>query len=109
MSDYNKRNHFRVRYPPDDRPKLVAGNVTCGVVDVSEFGGRFIYPAALKTFVGQPLEVCITFRDGETCNVAGAVLRLDPDYNFCILRLTKGIPLARIMGEQRYLLKRYKI
>jgi hypothetical protein len=104
----NQRNHFRLEYPPADRPSLIIGREAHEVVDLSEQGIKFLMTKGYKPKVGDQIKGQIKFRDGKTVDVAGKVLRLLTEANQCVLTLTQGLPLPKMMEEQRYLLQKYR-
>jgi len=52
------------------------------------------------------VEGTIHFRDGKSCQVAGEVYRLGENGS-CVVLFSRGVPFAKIMEEQRHVLKRY--
>lgn len=102
----NQRVHFRVVYPAAEAPIFKSMGHTMRVLDVSEQGVALARPerfAALKsdaTLTGK-----IEFPDGEVTAVNGKVLRMDD--KTIILLLQKPIPLAVIIQQQRWLIKKY--
>lgn len=103
-----QRDHFRLEYPLSDRPKFQIDKHVFTVMDVSERGIKFAISTAYRPKPKTPLKGIITFADGKKVEIAGEVLRLAPDFAFCVAILTKGVPLAKMMEEQRHLIKKYK-
>jgi len=78
------------------------------VLDLSEKGLKFDCGPRFRPTDGAAIKGTVVFRDGKTCDVAGTVLRYIVDKHQCVLTLTKGIPLTKMMEEQRHLLQKYK-
>lgn len=104
----NQRNHFRLVYPPSDRPKLRIGRIDHEVIDLSEGGLRFATTQGYKPKPGDMLKGEVVFRDRKTAPIQGRVVRFDAEENQCSLEFIQGIPLAKMMEEQRILLQKYK-
>lgn len=93
-------------YPATERPKVTIEKKVFEIIDVSE-GGLKIYaknPTA-SFFVGKTLEGTIAFKDKSQSVFKGKVLRIHED--FIVVRTSQGVPLQKIMSEQRYLLSKY--
>jgi hypothetical protein len=106
----NRRNHFRVEYPAQDRPTFTARQLSGEVTDCSETGVRVLVPAGFPGEVGmvagEPLSATIRFAEGETVEVEGTVVRHAG--TTLVLRLDVAqIPFGRIIREQRWLRSRY--
>jgi hypothetical protein len=104
----NQRNHFRIEYPKADRPRIKIDKTEFEVLDVSEHGIKF---AGGGRFRGPPktlVKGTILFKDGKSCDVVGVVLRHMKDTGDVAVKLSQGVPLAKMMEEQRVLLQKYK-
>lgn len=102
----NQRVHFRVVYPATDAPVFKSTGHSMRVFDVSEQGVAVAKPerfAALKA--NAIMAGKIEFPDGEVATISGKVLRTDD--KAIILILQKPIPLAVIIQQQRWLIKKY--
>jgi len=80
-------------------------------MNLSETGVKFQLPQnpkneELKPQFKQPISAKIKFGDGQEVPIEGKILRQEP--GSIILLLTLGVPLARIMSEQLYLIQRFK-
>lgn len=75
------------------------------IVDVSEKGVRFLYHKKEKIELNKYMIAVIRFRDGESYEVAGRVVRHEDDK--IALQLERGIPYRRIIDEQRMLAQKY--
>jgi hypothetical protein len=100
------RSHFRVEYPSHERPKLIADSQSFAVVNVSEEGLLFEFTGPAEDLeVESQFEGTIHFRDEAKVQVSGTVLRVEG--NTVAVHLIKGVPLSRIMAEQRYLINKF--
>ena len=102
-----RREYYRVEYPRKYRPNLTLGGKAYKVINISESGVRF-GGAEPKTFrVGQAVDFNIRFRDGDTVDLWGKVVRVDRAT--VAIRLDCLIPLDRIRSEDRYLIKNFPL
>ncbi len=106
MSWAHEREHYRVAYPTQLRPRFLVQGFTFDVVDISERGLRFRLGEADAPEPGNEVQGVVRFRRGETITVRGSVLRLDGKE--VAVRLEEGVPLRVIMEEQRFLLDRHR-
>jgi len=100
-----KRQFFRLEYPPLDRPKLLLMGRSYEVMDLSENGIRFAATDPINFPVNSALIGSIVFHDGTTAPVTGLVLRVQPHQ--VIAELRTGVSLAVMMNEQRRLIQKY--
>lgn len=108
MGSNQKRDHYRLEYPVNDRPTVLISGLRYEVIDASEQGLKFrcnntITPEKNSLFRGT-----VFFQDGKNYEVSGTVLRYDPESDHCVVLLTKGIPLAKMIEEQLLLIRKYK-
>ena len=106
MAWVHEREHYRVAYPTQLRPKFLVQGFAFDVIDISERGRRFRLADAATPEAGNEVQGTVRFRRGETITVRGAVLRVDG--REVAVRLEEGVPLRVIMEEQRYLLDRHR-
>lgn len=106
MAWVHEREHYRVAYPTQLRPKFLVQGFTFDVVDISERGLRFRLGDAATPDAGNEVQGTVRFRSGETITVRGAVLRVDG--REVAVRLEEGVPLRVIMEQQRFLLDRHR-
>ncbi|HYX33303.1 MAG TPA: PilZ domain-containing protein [Oligoflexus sp.] len=102
------RNYFRLEYPKDARPYIAIGKGKFPVINLSEKGVKFFFDAKRSTFVldaEADFEAIIVFQDSGRTQVTGKILRIDGDA--VVLELSEGVPLQRIMTEQRILLNKF--
>ena len=95
--------YVRVEYPAGSGPRLVIGEHEYEVMDISEKGIKFItdhperFCPGLKEVVAD-----IIFRDGKSCEIQGAILRIErtqlsPETRIAIFLYDGwGIPSSRI-------------
>ena len=93
----SRRNHFRIKYPYTDRPKLTMSAKGLEVIDISEQGVRFS--------LNGTMQATITFHDGQSLHVEGKIIRTQNDE--IVIQLSRGIPSDRILKEQKYLMGKY--
>lgn len=100
------RQHYRIRYPIQERPQFECQGKKYPVIDVSERGLAILVDK--KDGIGQfKLELTgrIAFKCGDAVTVSGKVLRSNPDSVIIVLRA--GVPFATVMKEQRLIIKKY--
>jgi len=102
---HERRRYFRLRYPVSARPLLTISVRNFLVRELSEGGLRFASDMPDEFRVGDIIQGRITFRDKESIPVEGKVLRLADDE--IIVQLSRGIPLRRMVEEQKYLIKQF--
>lgn len=100
-----KRNHFRVEYPSEVRPLVHMRGRIMPVINLSEAGILFTVNDDFDPAVGKTLKAEVIFEDQEKFAIIGKVLRCSESH--IAMHLSQGIPLQRIMSEQRSLLTRY--
>ena len=106
MAWVHEREHYRVAYPTQLRPRFLVQGFTFDVIDISERGLRFRLGEAEAPEAGNEVQGVVRFRRGETITVRGSVLRVDG--REVAVRLEEGVPLRVIMEEQRFLLDRHR-
>ena len=102
------RNYFRLEYPKDARPQIAIGKGKFPVINLSEKGVKFSFDARRTSFdleTEADFDATIIFQDSGHAKVIGKVLRIDSDA--VVLELSEGVPLQRIMTEQRILLNKF--
>ncbi|MCX6131753.1 MAG: PilZ domain-containing protein [Proteobacteria bacterium] len=108
MTEKPNRNFFRLEYPKEVMPLIEFAKGHYKVINLSEHGVKFsINTKELKTELQLEAEVraTIVFKDAQRTNVSGKILRIDSDS--IVLVLSDGVPLQRIMTEQRFLLAKF--
>ena len=99
-----KRNYFRIDYPPSERPRLVIEGEEFSILNLSEQGLRF-EPKGKSFALGSALRGSIRFSDGMSYLVRGLVARTQ--VGDVVVQLQQGIPLPRMLQEERRLIQRY--
>ncbi len=103
----SERQYFRVFFPDAETPVLTVDGIDYEVVDASEKGIKFKKPEGDCPFeADQPVSCKFTLKTGESCLVAGKVLRVLP--SMVVLILTDGISFRLLMSEQRRFISIYK-
>ncbi len=108
MADKLSRNFFRLEYPKEARPRIEIRHDQYPVINLSERGVKFVFNANrqdLPAELEEDIDATIVFGDSTRTHVSGKILRVDTDA--LVLELSEGIPLQRIMTEQRLLLNRF--
>lgn len=103
--DNQRRNHFRVEYPPSEMPRLRIGDEVFSVKDLSEKGIRFLPSRSSKLTPGQGVKGSVTFTDGVSYIILGHVLRTQN--GDIVLNLDQGVPFSRMLEEQRRLIQQF--
>lgn len=103
-----KRNYFRLEYFKPDRPSLTITGKTFAVIDLSEKGIKFELPPGLKPRIKARVSGTVQLPDKSRYEIMGYVLRVDPTARICVLYLEEGLPLAKMLQEQRRLIQKYK-
>ena len=98
-----RRSCVRVEYPAGCGPRLVIGEHEYEVMDISEKGIKFITDHPERFCPGlKEVAADITFRDGKSCEIQGAILRIErtqlsPETRIAIFLYEGwGIPSSRI-------------
>ena len=106
MSEINSRQFFRVIYPKGVRPKATIGRKIFPIIDLSEGGMKIFSDNPTEEFkVRMEIEGVVAFADGSSLTFKGFILRIHKD--FIVVRNKVGIPLKKILSEQRFLIKEY--
>lgn len=101
-----KRNFYRLTYTGGHGPRLEVGDRKYQILDLSEQGLRIRLPPKTRLPDGTRVGGYVVFLNGDRFAVSGTVLR---SQNFdCILQLSEGIPLSKIMDEQLRMIKAAK-
>ena len=111
MSSDNRRQSFRVVYPVQARPAFVVAvehaAVRAALLDWSELGLRIAWPSPRDVpAVGTGLSGQIQLRTGHELRVTGVVVRVDAQ-EIGVRLEGRGVPLAVLYAEQRYLRAAY--
>jgi hypothetical protein len=104
--DQNTRRHYRIPYPVAARPEGSFAGKPFFVVDLSEEGTKIQFTDAVQMPKGQMIRSRIKFQDGEIFEITGKVIRQESPV-LIVMQLVEGIPLSKIMSEQRYLIQTF--
>lgn len=110
MNESQKRAHFRLEFPPSERPLLKIGTFELVVLDVSEGGCSVEAGNSAMTFFGHAgirIVGSCHFTNGEKIEVEGEVLRVISPGRLAI-RFSKGPSFARMMAEHRRIRTKYR-
>lgn len=100
----DSRNHFRIRFPQDQRPRLYADGVEYAVLNLSESGASVLASGAGAGWKSV-VPVRVVLGDGTACETTASMLREMP--RELIVRFEKWIPQSLIVAEQRRLIRLY--
>lgn len=107
----NRRNHYRVVFPAEIRPRLLldgpgSAHTVLEVLECSERGLRFTLPTPWQHAPGTQISGRLMFARGAEAHVSGTVQRIEPAA-IALLLNRRGIPLGTILDEQRYIRAHY--
>ena len=105
MDHAQRRKHFRLEYPPHERPTLRLAGVGYRVNDLSEEGLSFDHGIRGIFTTGETIRGAISFIDGVACLVRGKVVRVENSR--VSVALSQGLPFARMLTEERRILHKY--
>jgi hypothetical protein len=91
-----RRAYYRVVYPADKRPVWNWAGKSYEIVDICEAGIKFL--TKNSRIQDDILKGTVVFRDGETIEVVGRVVRVEKET--IALHLVKTIPYKNIHQEQ---------
>ncbi|MEI2779964.1 MAG: PilZ domain-containing protein [Candidatus Competibacter sp.] len=103
-----KREYFRLKFPPLERPCLVVGERKYEVLDCSARGLRFVVTELPLPSLGDPVEGHLLFRRDSRAPVRGLIVRIQGD-EIALHLPDCEIPFAILRGEERYLLNHYRL
>jgi len=99
------RDHFRIPFPIEQRPKLIVGAVEFEVIDLSECGARIVRDGPWPDRANGPVAATIRFGDDTTADVTAEVQRQEGCQ--LILRFGRQLSYSVIAAEQQRLLRLY--
>lgn len=102
-SGHQRRQLYRIVYPLKGRPRIQVGEESFAVVDLCERGIRFLHSEAPGFKIGQNVQAVVHFADGSSLEVQGSVMRVHDKQT--VIHLGVPISPAKVLQEQRYLLK----
>ena len=103
-----RRAHFRIVFPVNDRPVFRAAGVVCTAEDVSETGLTLAAPPEVRAQMRPEARIqgTVHFKFAPETEISGVVLRLT-ETGAAIHLDEQGIPWSHIQAEERALLARY--
>ncbi len=102
----NKRQNLRVPYPKSCRPILVIDQYQYEIIDISEFGVRFLCGTEQPALApGTDIDAVLTLHDTKPFNVHGRLIRISERFSSAIMALTEKIPIEILLQEQRSIKK----
>ncbi len=96
-----RRQYYRLLYPPELAPEVVILGITFSVLDISEKGIRFQKSFTTRLDTGQSVKGVVIFQDLSKFEFCGYVLRVVN--REAVVIFLKNLPYQRIMSEQRYI------
>ena len=103
-----KRNYFRLEYFKPERPLITITEKTFEIIDLSEKGVKFEIPRGFHPKINAKVAGVVELPDKSKFEVVGYVLRANAESRECVLNLEEGLPLAKMLEEQRRLIQKYK-
>lgn len=100
-----RRQLYRIVYPLKARPRIQLGQESFPVADLCERGIRFLHSGAQRFKMGEEVQAVVHFADGSSVEIRGSVMRVQDKQ--AVLHLGVPISPAKVLQEQRYLLKRF--
>lgn len=97
----NRREHYRISYPDNERPRFVYGAAISEVIECSERGIRF-RTAGMRPAEGVRISGRVAMRHGKEVRVSGVVVWSD-DHIIALYLDRAPIPFLLMMREQLYL------
>ena len=103
-----KREHYRLHFPPTERPLLVIGERHYEVVDCSVRGLRCLINEWQSPIpADQPVIGLVQFRGRHAAPIRGLVIRIR--HHEIALHLPEGeIPFRILRSEERYLIAQHR-
>ncbi|GAP22535.1 PilZ domain-containing protein [Leptolinea tardivitalis] len=96
-----RRQYYRLIYPPELAPEVVISSITFKVLDISEKGVRFRKDFNTRLDTGQTVQGVVIFQDLSKFEFKGYVLRVVN--REAVVIFLKNLPYQKIMTEQLYI------
>lgn len=103
--DDERRQHHRIRYPRQERPKFECAGQTCTVLDISARGLRYAVVGADLPNPHDLIKGVLRCRRSAPIPLEGTVVRAQNGE--VALYLHQEIPFTVLISEQRYLHQHY--
>lgn len=100
-----RRQLYRIVYPLKARPRIQVGGESFAVIDLCEMGIRFLHSGTEGFKIGENVQGVVHFADGSSVEIQGSVMRVQDRQT--VLHLGVPISPAKVLQEQRYLLKHF--
>jgi hypothetical protein len=96
-----RRQYYRLIYPPELAPEVVILGTTFRVIDISEKGIHFRKDFSTRIDTGQNVQGVVIFQDLSKFEFKGYVLRVVN--REAVVIFIKNLPYQKIMTEQLFL------
>jgi len=96
-----RRQYYRLTYPPEYAPEAVILGITFRVMDISEKGIRFRKDFSTRLDTGQSVSGVVIFQDLSKFEFKGYVLRVVN--REAVVIFLKNLSYQKIMSEQLYI------
>lgn len=100
-----KREYFRVTFPKAYNPSLEFDSDKYVIHDISEYGIKFKVIGDNPFMTNELLIADIEFPDGESFELSGQIVRIEPHY--VSMELATPIPLSKIRAEHIHLIQQH--
>ncbi len=100
-----ERKHFRIKFPQNDRPRVLVGGSAFDVIDCSESGLKIKASVGIHATVGVVIPLKIEFRSGKNHKSNARVVRQLQD--LIMLQLEHTIPRDIMKAEAERLIAAY--
>ena len=101
-----RRQYYRLLYPPELAPEIVILGITFRVLDISEKGLRFRKDFNSRLDTGQSIRGVLIFLDLSKFEFQGYILRVVN--REAVVVFLKNLPYQKIMAEQVFLQRSIK-
>jgi len=101
-----RRQYYRLLYPPELAPEIVILGTTFRVLDISEKGLRFRKDFNSRLDTGQSIRGVLIFLDLSKIEFQGYILRVVN--REAVVVFLKNLPYQKIMAEQVFLQRSIK-
>lgn len=103
-TEKEKREYYRLQFPPAKRPQLLINENHHAVIDCSAHGVRYVAASGAAPTPGDPVKGLLRFRHGAQTPVRGVVMRVEED-QIVLYVPDPEIPSPLLRSEERHLLK----
>jgi hypothetical protein len=98
---FERRQYYRLMYPPELAPEIVIMGTTFPVMDISEKGVRFRKDFNTRLDTGLSVKGVVIFQDLSKFEFSGYVLRVVN--REAVVIFLKNLAYQKIMSEQLYI------